>query len=280
MVGSKSTTNAGEPDEQRITHTNRLRNPRKLTCCTPARAPHRPRVDTRLAQTMLRLPSLVVSWLVANIGAALVAALMIGLGLLVTKVVLANTAIAAADDRFPEWLAHHRTTFWTQWSYVGSLLGDRPVLVPLVGVTAAVLVLSHRWRMASFVVQAGLAEVLAYGVTVAVVHRDRPHVERLGHYNRSTASPPGTPPQRLRCAWRSALLLTAHYTGRAARITIWAVAVAVAVALDVTLARIYRGQHHPSDVAAGALLGVAALVALFAARTARAVAELRAEVSR
>jgi undecaprenyl-diphosphatase len=175
--------------------------------------------------------------------------------------------------------ADHRTAFWTQWSYVGSLLGDVPVLAPLVGVTAAVLVLTRRWRMASFVVQAGLVEALAYAITVAVVHRDRPHVERLGHYNPIHSFPSGHTACATAVYVAIALLLTAHFTGRTARIAIWAVA--VALPLDVAFSRMYRGQHHPIDVAAGALLGVgAALVALFAARTARAAAELRAEVSR
>jgi membrane-associated phospholipid phosphatase len=38
----------------------------------------------------------------------------------------------------------------------------------------------------------------------------------------------------------------------------------------------YRGEHHPIDVIAGIVMGAGALlVALFAVRTARAVAELR-----
>jgi membrane-associated phospholipid phosphatase len=46
----------------------------------------------------------------------------------------------------------------------------------------------------------------------------------------------------------------------------------------VGLARMYRGEHHPIDVAAGMLMGVGAiLVGIFAVRTARAVAELRAK---
>jgi membrane-associated phospholipid phosphatase len=50
------------------------------------------------------------------------------------------------------------------------------------------------------------------------------------------------------------------------------------LALDVAFARMYRGEHHPIDVAGGAVMGVGALiVALFAARTARSVAELRHE---
>ena len=65
---------------------------------------------------MLRLPSLVVSWVVANIGAALLAGAMIVLGLFVTRVVLGSSACpAGADDRFPEWLAAHRSAFWSHW---------------------------------------------------------------------------------------------------------------------------------------------------------------------
>jgi len=241
-----------------------------------------PRVDggsSRLAPRMLRLPSLVVSWIVANVGALLLAGGMIGVGLVTTKVFLASDTINAADDRFPEWLAEHRTSFWTRWSHVGSLAGDARILVPLVAATATVLVIRHRWRMASFVVQAGLAEALAYTVTVSIVHRDRPFVRQLDHYNPRHSFPSGHTAAATAVYVAVALLLTAHFTGRGARIAIWAVAVVLPV--DVAFARMYRGEHHPIDVGAGGLMGVGAVVvALFAARTARAVAERRAEVSR
>jgi undecaprenyl-diphosphatase len=242
----------------------------------------RPRPDggsRRLAPRLRRLPSLVVSWIVADIGAAVLAGAMICIGLFMTHVVLASDAIAGADDRFPEWLAEHRTSFWTEWSHIASLTGDRPILIPLVGVISLVLVLRHRWRMASFVIQVGLVEALAYLITVAVVHRERPTVTRLDELNPVHSFPSGHTAAATAIYTAIALLLTAHFRGRAARIAIWVVA--VVLPLDVALSRIYRGEHHPLDVVAGALLGLTAvLVALFAARTARAVAELRVEVSR
>jgi undecaprenyl-diphosphatase len=232
-----------------------------------------------LAPRLRRLPSLVVSWIVADVGAALLAGVMIALGLFVTSVVLASDAIARADERFPAWLASHRTSFWTDWAHYGSMTGDKPVLIPLIGAIALVLVLRRRWRMASFVVQAALAEGLAYLITVAVVHRERPVVERLGHYNPMHSFPSGHTAAATAVYTAIALLLTAHFRNRAARIAIWAVA--VVLALDVAFARMYQGQHHPIDVAAGAVMGAAAMVvALFAARTARATAELRAEVAK
>jgi undecaprenyl-diphosphatase len=70
------------------------------------------------------------------------------------------------------------------------------------------------------------------------------------------------------------LLLAAHFKDIRARVLIWTVA--AAFPLSVATSRIYRGEHHPIDVIAGALMGAGALVvALFAARTARRVAELR-----
>jgi undecaprenyl-diphosphatase len=46
----------------------------------------------------------------------------------------------------------------------------------------------------------------------------------------------------------------------------WIVAVVLTAAVGVS--RVYRGMHHPSDVAAGVLLGLAVIgVAMIAART-------------
>jgi undecaprenyl-diphosphatase len=143
-------------------------------------------------------------------------------------------------------------------------------------VTAAVLVLRRRWRVASFVIQAGLAEALVYALTVLVIHRDRPHVVPLDHLNPAHSFPSGHTAAATAVYVSLALLLSAHFTSTRARIAIWTAA--VLLPLDVAFSRMYRGEHHPMDVTAGAAMGLgAALIALFAARTARAVAELRTE---
>jgi undecaprenyl-diphosphatase len=52
--------------------------------------------------------------------------------------------------------------------------------------------------------------------------------------------------------------------------------VALLATAVIGFARVYRGMHHPSDVAAGALLGLAALgVAIIAARSGQRSAERR-----
>ena len=230
----------------------------------------------RLGTHLRRIPSVVVSWLVANVGAVLLGSAMVGLGLYVTKVLLSIPGLASADDQLPRWLAAHRTPFWTDVSQVGSAIAGGSVIVPLIGLTALVLVVGRRWRMASFVVQAGLVEALAYAVTVSFVRRDRPPVAQLDTYNLTHSFPSGHVAASIAVYGALAFLLTAHFSAAWARIPIWTAA--VAIPLVVAWSRMYRGEHHPTDVAAGVLMGLCALgVALFAARTARVAGKLRAE---
>ncbi len=229
----------------------------------------------RLGNRMRRLHPLLVSWIVANVGAVLLATVMVGLGLLVTKLVLSVGFVADADVWLPRWLDDRRTPFWTDASYVGSMMSDRPVLIPLLAAVIALLVLGRRWRMGSFVLQAALAEVLCYGLVTRFIERPRPEpVEQLDKFNLLHSFPSGHVAASVAIYGALALLLAAHFKDIRARVLIWTVA--ATIPLVVASSRIYRGEHHPIDVIAGALMGAGALlVALFAARTARRVAELR-----
>jgi undecaprenyl-diphosphatase len=230
-----------------------------------------------LAPRLRHLPSLVVSWLTANVTVILVLApAMVGLGFFVTKVLLKSSAISNADDWLPEWFAAHRTGFWNSWSDYASTTADVPVIVPLIAAVAVFLVLRRRWRTASFVVQCALCETFCYGITVHFITRLRPEVVRLDTFNIHHSFPSGHTAAAFSVYGGLALLLTAHFKKPAMRIAIWSIA--LLIALDVGFARMYRGEHHPIDVAAGALMGIGALsIALFAARTARSVAEIREE---
>ena len=154
--------------------------------------------------------------------------------------------------------------------------GDVPVIVPLIGAVALFLVVRRRWRTASFVVQAALAETLCYTITVIFIVRLRPEVVRLDTFNIHHSFPSGHTAVAFAVYGAIALLLSAHFKAWPVRAAIWSIAALLAI--DVAFARMYRGEHHPIDVTGGALMGIGALtVALFAARTARSVAELRHE---
>jgi membrane-associated phospholipid phosphatase len=229
----------------------------------------------RLGDRMRRIHPLLVSWIVANVGAVLLAVLMIGLGFFVTKVLLSSEAIAEADAWLPRWLEDQRTPFLNDASYVTSHIADRWVLIPLVGIVVLSLALRKRWRLGSFYLQAILAEVLTYGLVTRFIERPRPEpVEQLDTFNLLHSYPSGHVAASVAIYGSLGLLLAAHFKDIRARVAIWAVA--AGFPLIVSLSRIYRGEHHPIDVAAGVLMGIGAIcVALFAARTARHVAELR-----
>jgi membrane-associated phospholipid phosphatase len=228
-----------------------------------------------LGRRLAWLPSLLVSWVVANVGALILAGGMIGVGFFTTKVLLSIDAVRAADEWLPAWLAAHRTPFLTDVSYVASNLAHAPVLIPLVGVVVLMLILRGRWRTASFPVQAGLAEKLGYALTVLVVVRLRPDVEQLDSFTPTHSFPSGHIGAAIAVYGSLALLLTAHVKATWARTVIWTITVGLLVA--VAWSRMYRGSHHLIDIGGGVLMGIAALlIALFAARTARTVAEIRA----
>lgn len=231
----------------------------------------------RLGNRMRRLNPLLVSWIVANVGALILATVMIALGFFVTKVVLSSEAIADADAWLPRWVEDQRTATLDDASYIGSLISDRPVLIPLVAAVVLMLVMRRRWRMSSFVLQAALAEVFVYGLVTRFIERPRPEpVEQLDTFNLLHSFPSGHVAAATAIYGSLGLLLAAHFKDIRARVAIWTVAAAFPIV--VASSRIYRGEHHPIDVVAGVLMGIGALcVALFAARTARRVAELRAQ---
>ena len=230
----------------------------------------------RLGNRMWRLHPLLVSWIVANVGAVLLATVMVILGFFVTEVVLSVEAIADADAWLPNWLEEQRTPFLNDVSFVTSHIADRWVLIPLVAAVVAWLVMRKRWRLASYYVQAILAEVLTYGLVTRFIERPRPEpVEQLDTFNLLHSYPSGHVAASVAVYGSLGLLLAAHFKDIRARVAIWTVA--AGFPLVVATSRIYRGEHHPIDVVAGALMGVGAIcVALFAARTARRVAELKA----
>jgi len=231
----------------------------------------------RLGDRMRRIHPLLVSWIVANVGAVLLAVLMIGLGFFVTKVLLSSEAIADADAWLPRWFNDHRTPFLNDASYYASMISDRPVLIPLVAIVVFSLVLRKRWRLGSYFLQAILAEVLTYGLVTRFVHRRRPEpVDQLDEFNLLHSFPSGHVAASVAIYGSLGLLLAAHFKDIRARIAIWTVA--VGFTLVVATSRVYRGEHHPIDVVGGVIMGIGAVcVALFAARTARRVAELRHE---
>ncbi len=188
------------------------------------------------------------------VGLAALAALSIGLGFLVTRVLEQVGGIGAADERVNVWLAAHRTSSRTDASLVGSIVAGGVALPIVVGSIALVSAALRKWRIAAFAVFA-----LAVGLERLPVDTSYPS----GHTAASIAVYGGL-----------VLLLTSTFKSGVFRAFAWTFALAMVT--FVATARMYRGMHHPLDVAGGLVVGIAAVIVLvFTSRAAGAAAEAR-----
>lgn len=207
-------------------------------------------------------------------GLAVITLASIGAGLLVTRVLEHAWGIGAANERVEAWLAARRTPGRTDASLIGSIVAGGVVLPILVGVIALVCAALRKWRVAAFVVFALAVEAATYRGTTLVVHSHRPRVVRLEQLPVEASYPSGHTAAAVAVFGGLALLVSSRLEGGAARALVWALAVSLVV--FVALARMYRGMHHPLDVAGGLLAGCAALaVVVFACRLAGAAHDVR-----
>jgi membrane-associated phospholipid phosphatase len=228
-----------------------------------------------VAPVLDRTESKTAEWLTAAVGRAhpvrtflagivlayvSISGLSILLGLLVTRVILADQGIAGGDEGFVRFLTHHRTGDLTEASLIGSIMAGGvvlPIIVAVCGVAAAAF---RQWRVGAFLILALALESAAYRTTTLVVHRERPTVPRLEHLPVDASYPSGHTAAAIAVYGGLALLLTSRLRSRSARLAIWAAAVTLPV--YVAFARMYRGMHHPLDVLGGVVIGIVAVVAM------------------
>jgi len=208
------------------------------------------------------------------LGYAALFALMAGLGLILTKLLLPIGGFAGWDEGISRWLADHRDPTLEHLSWIGSTLAGGVVIPVVVGACLVAFLAFRRWRLAAFVLFVICIESGAYRATTLVVHRERPEVHRLESLPVDASFPSGHTAAAL--ALYGGLLLVLASRVRRTAVTVAACALLVAIPLFVAWSRMYRGMHHLTDSAAGLLLGVGALVVtVFAARAAGAAADRR-----
>jgi undecaprenyl-diphosphatase len=211
-------------------------------------------------------------------GWAVLSAVLVAIGLLLTRVVLASPV---ADGRLGRWdadvniwLAERRTDVLDTVSQWGSRLSDTFTIIAATALLALVFLLRRWWREAVFIVLAPTVEVTVFLVVTFVVDRERPPVEHLDAAPPTSSFPSGHVAAAVAFYGAAALILYARSRGPLLRAA--AVVVAVVPPLAVLCSRLYRGMHFPTDVLFGVLGGLAALaVALAAVRAATYVAARR-----
>ena len=210
-------------------------------------------------------------------GYALLVTAMVFLGLVLIHVLLPIGGLQEADEDFSQWLADNRSPTQEDISWVGSTLSGGHVIPAILGIGLVTFLVMRRWILAAFVVLVVAVESATYRVTSLIVERERPDVERLEGLPVDASYPSGHTAAAVAMYGGLLLLLASRFDSAAVRVI--AIALGVAIPLFVAWSRMYRGMHHLSDVIAGLLMGLGAIVILvFAARAARASTDRRDSV--
>jgi undecaprenyl-diphosphatase len=175
----------------------------------------------------------------------LIVGLVTGLGELVTKYGNGNEL---GDRTVPHWFAAHRAPGLTTWSQVFSTLGaTQAILLACLATGVVFVAVTRRWRPAVFVAVLMAGELAAFLTAAAVVKRPRPAgVSQLDHGLPTSAFPSGHEAATCCIYIGLAILVIGHARGWWR----WLFLIpAVAMPVLVALSRMYRGEHHPTDIA-------------------------------
>ena len=201
----------------------------------------------------------VVAYLaVVLVGFAVIAATAIALGWVLETYVLPQRGVGHADEHVNVWLARHRTPTRNDVSFWVSGIGDVYAIPALVAITAIVAAIRRNWWVVGFILAAIGVEAATYRATTFVIHRQRPAVPRLDDLPADASYFSGHTAASVAVYCGIALVITRAIHDRWLKVACWTIAIAIPVL--VGFARMYRGMHHPTDVAAGALVGIGALV--------------------
>jgi membrane-associated phospholipid phosphatase len=201
----------------------------------------------------LRKPAV---WHLAK-GGVLLFAVWTGAGLLFMGY-LEDGPIGDADRAGAEWLANRRTPTWNTLTDYGSALSDTLVKVILVAVVGgAMVIIWRRWHDGVFLALVVIVEATIFVIASFIVDRDRPPVEKLDSPAPSGSFPSGHAAAAVAFYAGVLMVVCWHTRNRVVRVAVGVLAVLAPLA--VAISRTQRGMHHPLDVVAGLLLGVAVL---------------------
>jgi undecaprenyl-diphosphatase len=212
--------------------------------------PERARGNARVRDRGRIAAGIVVAWV-------LILGIVIGLGELVTRYGNGNVL---GDHTVPHWFAAHRTPGGDRWSLVFSTLGaTQAILIASLATCVVFLAVTRRWRPVIFLATIMAGELAAFLIAAAVVKRSRPDVPRLDHALPTSAYPSGHMAATC-CLYAAVAILVIGYARGWWR---WLFLIpAIAMPVLVAISRMYRGEHHPTDILGSILFSALWLTAV------------------
>ena len=197
----------------------------------------RPAKDDRPSRRYGRIAAgVLVAWV-------LILGIIVGIGELITKDGNGNVL---GDKTIPRWFAAHRTPTWTHWSLIFTTLGATTAILVVSVVTCVVFfAVTRRWRPVVFLAVVMFGELAAFLAAAAVVKRPRPDVTHMDTHLPTSAYPSGHVAATTCLYVAIAILVIGHARGWWRYLFLIP---AIAMPVLVALSRMYRGEHHPTDV--------------------------------
>jgi undecaprenyl-diphosphatase len=199
--------------------------------------PETPMTRSSTARPRARVAAgVVVAWV-------LILGVVVGFGELVVKY---SHDKWLGDTAIPRWFAAHRTPTLNQWSNdVSMACATTGILIVAVAACVIFLAATRHWRPVIFLAVVMFGELAAFLAAAAVVKRPRPYVHHLDHHLPTSAYPSGHVAATCCLYIAIAILVIGHAKGWWR----WLFLVpAIVMPVAIALSRMYRGEHHPTDV--------------------------------
>jgi len=164
-----------------------------------------------------------------------------------------------ADRAIPHWFAAQRTATLNHWSLIASNLGaTRDILIVSVGTCVVFIAVTRHWRPVIFLAVVMSGELAAFLTVAAIVKRPRPDVPQLDSHLPTSAFPSGHMAATTCLYIGLAILVIGHARGWWRYLFLIP---AIVMPVMIAMARMYRGEHHPTDILASVLFAALWLTA-------------------
>ncbi len=163
------------------------------------------------------------------------------------------------DHAIPHWFAAQRTATLNHWSLIASNLGaTQDILIVSVAACVVFIAVTRHWRPVIFLAVVMVGELAAFLTVAAIVKRPRPDVVHLDSHLPTSAFPSGHMAATTCLYVGIAILVIGHARGWWRYLFLIP---AVVMPVMIAMARMYRGEHHPTDILASVLFAALWLTA-------------------
>jgi undecaprenyl-diphosphatase len=194
---------------------------------------------------------IVVTWV-------LIVGALTGIGKLIMNTGNGNGNLLG-DHAVPHWFAAQRTATLNHWSLIASNLGaTQDILIVSAATCVVFIAVTRRWRPVIFIAVVMFGELAAFLTVAAIVKRPRPDVPHLDSHLPTSAFPSGHMAATTCLYVGIAILVIGHARGWWRSLFLIP---AIVMPVLIAMARMYRGEHHPTDILASVLFAVLWLTA-------------------